>query len=156
MASRPVYIELCAVLEVSMTHWTEHYLKARYRDGARDWAGAEYDCWSMTREARYLHLGKRLLPSWGDVRHSSPKDFTRAYEAEARGMEACEPEIGAIATVFRGRIVIHVALVFEADGRLCCLEINPAGAGIMRISDFERKYNKVTYYRDQTLPEQVT
>ena len=136
-----------------MTHWTQHYLLAEYRDGARGECedGITYlDCWGLVREARHLHLGKRLLPSWANVRNTMPKLFTRAYQAEATSMDKCNPEPGAIAAVFRGSLMVHVGLVLELDGRLCVLEINPkSGARIRTVKDFEAPYLRVIYYRDR-------
>jgi hypothetical protein len=128
--------------------WINTYLSCRYEDGAR---GPErYDCWGLVREARHLHLGRRLLPSWGHVRNTDPREFTRAYRAEAVHMEVCQPEHGAIAAVMRGHICIHVALVVEAGGRLKVLEINPArGARCLPLSQWKRDHNIVIYYRDR-------
>lgn len=128
--------------------WINHYLTAAYEDGAR--GPRKYDCWGLVREARHLHCGKALLPSWGEIRHTQPKEFTKACVAEAAQMEECLPEHGAIAAVFRGHICIHVALVVLYSDRLYGLEINPAkGARLQPLPDFERQYFKVVYYRDR-------
>ncbi|WP_347233027.1 hypothetical protein [Pseudomonas alkylphenolica] len=95
-------------------------------------------------------MGKRLLPSWGHVRNTEPKEFTRAYRSEAEHMEVCSPEPGAIAAVMRGHICIHVALVVEVGNRLKVLEINPTrGARCLPLPQFERDHNAVIYYRDR-------
>lgn len=105
----------------------------------------------MTREVRHKHCGKRLLPSWGHVRNTMPREFTQAYREEASTMEQCKPENGAIAAVFRGALCIHVAVIVEVEEwGLAALEINQrTGPRIMRISDFERQYAKILYYRDR-------
>lgn len=128
--------------------WINEYLSCRYEDGAR---GPEmFDCWGLVRDARHRHLGKRLLPSWGHVRNTEPKEFTRAYRAEAQHMEVCRPEPGAIAAVMRGHLCVHVALVVEAGGRLKALEINPTrGARCLPLAQWERDHNTVVYYRDR-------
>ncbi|MCQ5167662.1 hypothetical protein NE645_17035, partial [Roseburia hominis] len=93
--------------------------------------------------------GKRLLPSFGLIRNTQPKEFTLAYQEEAKNMQQCEPENGAIAAVFRGSLCIHVAVIIEVDNELHALEINPKkGARLMRIPDFESQYLRVAYYRD--------
>lgn len=142
-----------------MSHWINHYLGARYRDGARGEVAAdgvpEYDCWGLAREVRHIHCGKRLMPSWGHVRNTSPRLFTRAYRAEAAAMDECAPEVGAVAVVYKGAIVVHVAVVVEVEGRLAALEINQGtGARWRRIADFESPYLRVAYYRDRNLSEQ--
>jgi len=127
--------------------WLNVYLVATYEDGAR--GPAKYDCWGLCREVRNLHCGKRLLPSFGAIRNTQPKEFTRAYQQESANMEECKPEHGAIAAVFRGPLCIHVAVIIELENGLHALEINPKkGARLMRVSDFESQYLRVIYYRD--------
>jgi len=128
--------------------WINKYLSCRYEDGAR---GPEmFDCWGLVREARHVHLGKRLLPSWGHVRNTDPREFTRAYRAEAVHMEACHAEHGAIAAVMHGHICAHVALVVYTGGRLKVLEINPKrGPRCIPLAKWERDHNTVIYYRDR-------
>lgn len=125
------------------------YLSATYEDGAR--GPDRYDCWGLVRAVRHELLGLPLLPSFGAVRNTMPAAFTRAYEEQAALMEECEPEPGAIAAVFRGRIVIHVAVVIEVDGALAVLEIrnDRTSARWLRIPDFESRYLRVIYYRDK-------
>lgn len=128
--------------------WINKYLSCRYEDGAR---GPEtFDCWGLVRDARHRHQGKRLLPSWGHVRNTEPKEFTRAYRSEAEHMEPCQPEDGAIAAVMRGQICVHVALVVQIGDRLKALEINPTrGARCLPLSQWARDHNTVIYYRDR-------
>ncbi|MFG3451153.1 hypothetical protein [Stutzerimonas stutzeri] len=125
------------------------YLSATYEDGAR--GPDRYDCWGLVRAVRHELLGLPLLPSFGAVRNTMPAAFTRAYEEQAALMEECQPEPGAIAAVFRGRIVIHVAVVIEVDGALAVLEIrnDRTSARWLRIPDFESRYLRVIYYRDK-------
>lgn len=128
--------------------WINTYLRARYEDGAR--GPGQYDCWGLVREVRHVHCGKRLLPSWGDIRNTQPKEFTRAYRNESAAMEECAPEHGAIAAVFRGPICTHVAVVVSEGERLYALDINPSrGARLQPVPDFESQYLKVVYYRDR-------
>lgn len=138
-----------------MTHWAEHYLGATYEDGAR--GPDRFDCWGLVRDARARFCGCRLLPSWGHVRNTQPAEFTRAYAAESAAMEECEPEQGAIAVCFRGRIAHHVALVVDADGQQWALEINPmASARLRSLAAFLRDHTRVRFYRDRpSLPEQT-
>lgn len=125
------------------------YLSATYEDGAR--GPDRYDCWGLVRAVRHELLGLPLLPSFGAVRNTMPAAFTRAYEEQATLMEECQPEPGAIAAVFRGRIVIHVAVVIEVDSALAVLEIrnDRTSARWLRIPDFESRYLRVIYYRDK-------
>ena len=135
--------------------WLARYIGARYRDGARgEVVGgvAEYDCWSLARAVRHEVYGKVLLPSWGLIRNSQPREFARAREAVAARMEVCAPELGAVATVFRGRLVTHIGVVVEVDGRMAVLDIRGDGLPVrwQRVDDFESRYLRVIYYRDKS------
>lgn len=127
--------------------WINAYLASSYVDGGRE-IGA-LDCYGLARLVRHRHCGKRLLPSFGTIRNTQPKEFTKAYQQESSNMEECPPEHGAIAAVFRGPLCIHVAVIIELENGLHALEINPKkGARLMRVSDFESQYLRVIYYRD--------
>lgn len=127
--------------------WVNHYLRSSYLDGAR--GPSHYDCWGLVREARHQHCGKALLPSFGDVRNTRPKQFAEAYLHEASAMEPCFPEHGAIAAVMHGRICVHVALVVDVDGCLRILEINQVrGARFTPLSNWLRDHLTVTFHRD--------
>lgn len=130
-----------------MMQWVNRYLECAYKDGGR---GPDlYDCWGLVREVRHSRLELRLLPSFGSLRNTDPRAFTRAYEAESSLMEPCGPEHGAIAAVMLGKICVHVALVIE-DGGLKVLEINPTrGARFLPLDKWRREHITVTYHRDR-------
>lgn len=131
-----------------MNHWVEQYLECEYEDGAR--GPDRYDCWGLVRHVLHAHLGGRLMPSWGHVRKTMPRLFTRAYRAEAAAMEECAPQVGAIASVFQGAVVAHVGIVIDVGGALRVLEMNPkTGARHCSVRDFEAPYFRVVYYRDR-------
>ena len=133
-----------------MTHWVEQYLACEYKDGAR--GPDRWDCWGMVRHVIYAHLGGRLLPSWGDVRNTMPRQFTKAYKTEAASMEECAPEVGAIAAVFTGSLMTHVGVCIDVDGRVVVLEMNPkTGVRWRSVRDFEAPYARVVYYRDKQI-----
>lgn len=131
----------------------DRYLDATYEDGAR--GPARFDCWGLVRAVRHEVFGLPLMPSWGYVRNTMPREFTRAVNQEADAMERCDPEAGAIACIWRGDICIHVALIVEVDGRLHGLEMKPAGATIKPLRRFQDQYLKVSYHRDRILSEQA-
>ena len=136
--------------------WLDAYLDVRYRDGARGEVVdgvVEHDCWSLARAVRHEVYGKPLLPSWGHVRNTMPREFARAHEAVASEcLEECVPEVGAVAAVLRGRLVTHVGVVVEIDGRLAVLDIRGDGLPVrwQWVADFESRYLRVIYYRDKT------
>lgn len=122
------------------------YIGLEYEDGAR--GPLKHDCWSLVRSIRHKVLGLPLLPSFGHVRHTMPREFTRAYSNIAKNMIVCKPEIGAIAAVMRGKVCVHVGIVVEIDNNLAVMEINPqTNCRWLRVPDFERRYLKVIYYK---------
>jgi len=132
-----------------MTGWVHKYLDLAYEDGAR--GPDNFDCWGLVRHVIHYELGGRLMPSWGYVRNNMSKEFTKAYRAESESMEQCAPDVGAIAAVFRGSLMVHVGVVVKIDGRLAVLDINPKTRCRWRtISEFEAPYAKVIYYRDRS------
>jgi len=128
--------------------WINWYLdNAVYVDGGR--GPILFDCWGLTRIVRAEHLGKRLLPSYGHLRNTKPRQFTRAYGAESKLMEECAAEHGAIAAVMIGSICVHVALVIQIGDQLRVLEINPQrGARFLPLSQWQRDHVRVTFHRD--------
>lgn len=128
--------------------WVNRYLSCIYEDGAR--GPEKYDCWGLVREVRHTELSKRLLASYGSLRNTDPREFTKAYEAESSLMEPCEPEHGAIASVLVGRICVHVAVVIDSPDGLRILEINPQrGPRFMPLHKWLRDHTKVTFHRDR-------
>jgi hypothetical protein len=131
-----------------MSEWVNSYLSCCYVDGGR---GPDvYDCWGLVREVRHARLGKRLLPSYGSLRNTSPKAFTRAYRTESSLMERCEPEAGAIAAVMVGDICVHVAVLYDSPEGLRVLEINPTrGPRQLLLHKWLRDHVTVTFHRDK-------
>jgi hypothetical protein len=128
--------------------WVNKYLSCAYEDGAR--GPDRFDCWGLVRTVRHIELGKRLLAEYGTLRHTDPREFTKAYEAESSVMELCEPEPGAIASVLIGRICTHVAVVIDSPEGLRILEINPArGPRCLPLHKWVRDHSTVTFHRDR-------
>lgn len=129
--------------------WVNRYLSCQYEDGARG-EDDKYDCWGLVRHVRHYELGYRLLASYGHLRNTEPREFTRAYATEAEHLERCDAEHGAIASVLVGRICVHVAVVLKTDNGLQILEINPSrGPRFMPLATWLRDHNTVTYHRDR-------
>lgn len=130
----------------------EKYLAVPYVDGGRTMAGG--DCWFLTCAVRE-EMGLPGLPSLGGTTRHTPLAMAHEYERVSAGLEVCEPCEGAIAAVFRGKLMIHVGVVVTIDGRLAVLETNPAsGPRWMWTHDFIQRYFKVIFYRDhQSLSE---
>ena len=129
--------------------WVDHYLAATYEDGAR--GPDKYDCFGLVREVLHERCGWPLMPAFGGLRNTSPRLMTEAQRETVSSMRICQPASGVLACVFRGVLMVHVAVIIELDGALAALEINPKqGARWSRIPEFERQYLKVIYY-DQRL-----
>lgn len=124
------------------------YLSCSYEDGAR--GPEKFDCWGLCRHVRHAEQGRRLLASYGSLRNTDPREFTRAYEGESAVMEQCEPEDGAVAAVLVGRICVHVALVIACEDGLRILEINPKrGVRSIPLHRWMREHSTVTFHRDR-------
>lgn len=120
---------------------------AVYVDGGR--GPLEYDCWGLVREVRALHLDRKALPVYGELRNDNPRAFTKAYRAESAKLHQCEPRHGAIAAVMIGNTCAHVAVVLELDGELWILEINPEkGPRKVRLESWLRDHLQVTFHDD--------
>lgn len=118
-----------------------------YRDGGR--GPIQFDCWGLVRHVRHFELGFRLLPEYGSLRNTQPKEFTKAYRGESSQMVECEPCHGAIAGVLIGNVCVHVGLVVESEGRLKVLEVNPdRGCRLTLLHKWQRDHNTVTFHND--------
>lgn len=130
-----------------MSSWIDRYLATPYRDGAM--GPDAYNCFGLARAVRHEVYGLPLLPEYGRHVQASP-GAQRDYHLQVDLMEACAPEPGAIAAVFRGQLCIHVGVVVEVEGRLAVLETNQrTGCRWLRVPDFERRWLRVIYYRDK-------
>lgn len=130
------------------------YLASHWRDGARgerEGGVRLFDCWGLVRSVRHELFGRPLLPSYGHIRRTMPREFTEAYQREAVWLSPCEPRPGAIASVFRGGCCIHVAVVVRVEGRLAILETNPHDDPDRQctwsyLGDWRRRHMRVTFH----------
>lgn len=128
-----------------MTLNVEKYLNVPYVDGGRCMHGG--DCWYFVCAVRE-DLGLPSLPSLGGTTRHTPLAMAHEYERVSSGLEVCEPCEGAIAAVFRGKLMVHVGIVVMIDGRLAVLETNPAsGPRWMWTHYFVQRYFKVIFYK---------
>lgn len=132
----------------------EKYLSVPYLDGGRTLQGS--DCWGFVLAVRE-ELGLPSLPSIGLTTRHTPLAMSRDYENVSSGLVEGSPRDGAIAAVFRGRLMAHVGIVITIDGRLACLETNPAsGPRWSWVAAFNDRYLRVIYYHDREgIPEQA-
>lgn len=132
-----------------MMSWVNEYLSCKYVDGGR--GPVEFDCWGLTRHVRAVELGLGELPSYGDLRNTNPRAFTKAYRTEADKLEECAPEHGAIAAVIIGKVCMHIALVLELmPGELSILEINDGRPPrVLPLWMWRRDHVTVTYHRNR-------
>lgn len=123
----------------------EKYLTVPYVDGGRSMAGG--DCWYVVCAVRD-EMGLPPLPSLGGTTRHTPLAMAHEYDRVSSGLRVCEAEPGAIAAVFRGKLMAHVGVVVLIDGRLAVLETNPSsGPRWMWVHDFLDRYYKVLFYK---------
>lgn len=140
------------------------FLASPYRDGGRGHDGT-YDCWGLTRDAKFVLYGGTKLPEYGHVDGAGGRDalhrgLHRGYLNEKGSLQETDPAPGAIAAVFRKGLCVHVALVvedyFSSGLGVHVLETNPkVGPRIIQLSQFLKEhYNMKVYFYDYThLPE---
>lgn len=134
------------------------YFSAVYLDGGRGEVvdGIQrLDCWGLVRAVRHEVYGLPLLPSWGHVRHTMAREFTKAAHECTGAMVPCEPRAGAIVCLWRGAICVHVGLVVEVDGRLHGMEMLQTGVSVKPLNKFLERYPRASFHFDQHLPEQA-
>lgn len=120
---------------------------AIYHDGGR--GPVLFDCWGWVRYIRHHLYGQSLLSSWGQVRVDDLKNATRAWNEELVDLDEGPPQESAIATVYRGLLMVHVGIVISVDGMLMVSDITPNGARLLPLYDFESQYLRVAYYHDR-------
>lgn len=128
--------------DLPITHW----LHIPYRDYGRDAAGC--DCWGLTRLVRHALRGD-LLPSHGAINPRDKSALTHAAGAVLSGGQfyPCTPQLGALATVWRSGLCLHMGIVINVDGALAVLETGRRiGVRWLRVGDFQWAYPQVRFY----------
>lgn len=127
------------------------YLSSEYKDGGR--GPYEYDCWGIARAIRHDLYGCSLLSEWGHVDPNSKRQVTGAWHEAKPLLHRVDPSLGALACVFRGKLLLHMGVVIDSDRGLSVLETLPeTGPRILPLSRFERIYTRVEYWNDLDLP----
>jgi len=125
----------------------DELMRLPYERGGR--GPVAVDCYGMVRLARHHLHGKRLMSLFPGVDESLPRRITEGLADSVVAMRRCDPEPGAIAPAFRGRLCIHIGAVIEVPEGLRILDtLASTGPRIMRIKDFERQYTRVEYWND--------
>jgi len=131
----------------------EKYLFVPYVPGGRETDG--FDCWGLTLLVR-REMGLPELEGPADANRENPLAMQRLYSRITSGPLEPVPDLqpGDVAAVFRARVLVHVAVAVEIDGRIALLETNP-GSGVrwMYLDRFLQTYYQVTFYRDRSIPE---
>lgn len=125
--------------------WLDKYLASTYLDGGRELP--RVDCYGLVRLVRSEVFGRSDLPSFGHVRNTMPAEFTRCVKQASAQFEECKPVAGSVATVWRGRICVHIGIVVEIDGRLAVLDTgSKTGPSWSSVQRFEARFAKVVYF----------
>jgi hypothetical protein len=131
----------------------EDYLFQPYVKGGRELYG--FDCWGLVLLVR-AELGLPVLAGPRDANRDNPIAMQRLYrKVTEQALEPCQDlRPGDVAAVFKARVMVHVAVAVEIDGRMALLETNP-GSGVrwMYLDRFLQTYYKVVFYRDRNLPQ---
>ncbi|MEN9903709.1 MAG: hypothetical protein RLZZ555_274 [Pseudomonadota bacterium] len=142
MAARVLHGVVCPWIEVLQV--INDWLRIPYRDHGRDWTGC--DCWGLVRLVRHALRGD-LLASHGAISPADKQGLTQAAGEVLIGFRQCQPQVGALATVWRSGLCLHVGIVIEVEDRLAVLETGRRiGVRWLRLPDFERAYPDVRFY----------
>lgn len=121
----------------------DKYLGATWRRDGDTWP--YLNCWGLVRMASRELFHKDLPSLSGDV--YDKRATTREWSDKCEHLKPCEPQAGAVACVWRGKLMIHVGLVIAVDGRLAVMDIDEGRpATVAWLPDFERRYLRVTYH----------
>lgn len=130
----------------------EKYLFQPYVKGGREPDG--FDCWGLALLVR-KELGLPDLAGPQEANRDNPMAMQKLYrEVSEAALEPCDSlRPGDLAAVFKARVMVHVAVAVEIDGRIALLETNPSsGVRWMFLDRFLQTYYKVIFYRDRNLP----
>jgi len=125
------------------------WLRIPYQDYGRTPEGC--DCWGLVRLVRQALRGD-LLPSFGSISPKNKDGLTAAAREVERIEQFAEKTAGhikpgAIATVWRGPLCLHVGIVVEVEDRLAVLETGRRiGVRWKWLQDFENTYSTVRYH----------
>lgn len=116
-----------------------------YVEYGRETSGA--DCWGLVRIVREQLRGN-VLPSFGGIGAANRREMTDVANGFcAEFAERAEPQPGAIAFVWHGRLCVHVGIVIEAEGALAVLETTRAsGVRWVRLREYNLWHPRVTYH----------
>jgi len=119
----------------------EKYLDVVWVSGGRQFP--ELDCYGVVNEVR-RDLG---LPPWDEYPGATRDDLAELAQAATLQHAGSDLVEGAVAFCYEGSVVTHVAVLVEADGRMCTLECNEdRNVTVLPVSRFERRFNRVEYY----------
>ena len=119
----------------------EKYQDVRWVRGGREFP--ELDCYGVVNEVR-RDLGLEPWPEYAGATVVQLPDLAAGAATERAGSDMRQ---GAVAFCYQGSVVEHVAVLIEADGRLCALECNEHhDVTVLPVARFERRFNRVEYY----------
>lgn len=127
----------------------KQYQFARYQDCGR--GNGVYDCWGLVREVLNTYFGKPLAASFGSVLPSNKQAMQQVSEhiIQENNFILCEPELGAVACLYRGKVLHHVGILVTVNNKLQVLDASNAhGIGIRSIKDFKQQ-GSVRFYKCQ-------
>jgi hypothetical protein len=121
----------------------DKYLTVTWQMGGRVFP--VLDCYGLVHEIRR----DLELPEWpafegiikeGEAMNKACNDFRP-------NVVSCQPEEGAVAACYTGRMIGHLGIVVLIERQLCVAECNPRkNVTFLPLQRFERQYFKVEYY----------
>ncbi len=110
-----------------------------------------FNCWGFVRYARNKLLNLPILDSLPNVSAFDKKSATKACLAMLGNTlkEVKTAEVGAIVSLWKNKLLIHVGLIVLVDNKLSVLELKEnAGVSCVSLKDWLKGKIKVIYYND--------
>lgn len=125
----------------------QHY---RYRDGGRGEVegGLRYvDCYGLARAVRHEQYCLSLLPAFAGVDPQDKSAASQGFVQVIADLAPSEPQDGALALCWAGRLAIHCGVVVTVDGRPGVLEADE-GVDVqwVPLRTFTRRFTRVEFY----------
>jgi hypothetical protein len=124
---------------------TNALLEGKWLEGGRDWPNV--DCYGVLLHVRAL-LGLDEWPRFDGVTKKADGLHHQGKEFLEGAQLSDSPAEGDTACCYEGSTMRHVGIVINTCGGLRVVECNPGrSVTLSRVRSFEKRFNKVEFYR---------
>lgn len=128
----------------------DDYRHCRYQDGGRGEvvSGVRvFDCYGLARAVRHEQYDLSLLPAFAGIDPNDKPTASASFAQVIADLAPGEPQDGALALCWGGRLAIHCGVVVTVDGRPGVLEADE-GVDVrwVPLRTFTRRFTRVEFY----------